>query len=272
MTIASTSRRTSRRDRWYGGVRRSRDRFGLRRRNRARCDPNPQRQHRRPEGRAAVQHARQGLPVLLRPQAGQPGRTGFDQAELGLAERHPERLRPVQPAVGLRAALRHGRCRPDRRRSSTPRTTRTPSPTSRPTAPSTACPPAPRPTAASRRSTRTARPSPLPTADTGWAGEISLDLDMVSAVCPNCHILLVEATTPTTANLGTAVNTRGHAWAPSSSPTATAAPRTAARTPTTPATSTTRAWPSPPAPVTATTTAAPTRPRRSTSPRSVAPR
>jgi hypothetical protein len=46
----------------------------------------------------------------------------------------------------------------------------------------------------------------LPAPDTGWAGEISLDLDMVSAVCPLCHILLVEATTPTTANLGTAVN------------------------------------------------------------------
>jgi subtilase family serine protease len=27
----------------------------------------------------------------------------------------------------------------------------------------------------------------------GWGGEISLDLDMVSAVCPNCHIILVEA-------------------------------------------------------------------------------
>ncbi|OLB78100.1 MAG: hypothetical protein AUI14_14085 [Actinobacteria bacterium 13_2_20CM_2_71_6] len=35
--------------------------------------------------------------------------------------------------------------------------------------------------------------SPLPTADQGWAGEISLDLDMVSAICPNCGILLVEA-------------------------------------------------------------------------------
>jgi len=40
----------------------------------------------------------------------------------------------------------------------------------------------------------------------GWAQEISLDLDMVSAICPNCHILLVEATSATTANLGTAVN------------------------------------------------------------------
>jgi hypothetical protein len=35
--------------------------------------------------------------------------------------------------------------------------------------------------------------SPLPAADNGWAGEISLDLDMVSAICPSCHILLVEA-------------------------------------------------------------------------------
>jgi len=40
----------------------------------------------------------------------------------------------------------------------------------------------------------------------GWAQEISLDLDMVSAVCPNCHILLVEATSATIANLGAAVN------------------------------------------------------------------
>jgi len=40
----------------------------------------------------------------------------------------------------------------------------------------------------------------------GWAQEISLDLDMVSAICPNCHILLVEATSATTTSLGTAVN------------------------------------------------------------------
>ncbi len=46
-----------------------------------------------------------------------------------------------------------------------------------------------------------------PRSDSGWAEEISLDLDMVSAVCPNCHILLVEATSPSFANLGTAVNT-----------------------------------------------------------------
>ncbi|QUQ66239.1 S53 family peptidase [Kutzneria sp. CA-103260] len=45
-----------------------------------------------------------------------------------------------------------------------------------------------------------------PTGDTGWSEEISLDLDMVSAVCPSCHILLVEATSASYANLGTAVN------------------------------------------------------------------
>ncbi|MCO5972567.1 putative Ig domain-containing protein [Actinoallomurus soli] len=47
----------------------------------------------------------------------------------------------------------------------------------------------------------------LPSADSGWAEEESLDLDMVSAICPNCHILLVEATQPSMADLGTAVNT-----------------------------------------------------------------
>ncbi|HUJ05959.1 MAG TPA: ricin-type beta-trefoil lectin domain protein [Streptosporangiaceae bacterium] len=37
------------------------------------------------------------------------------------------------------------------------------------------------------------RPSPLPAANWSWAGEESVDLDMVSAICPNCRILLVEA-------------------------------------------------------------------------------
>jgi hypothetical protein len=48
--------------------------------------------------------------------------------------------------------------------------------------------------------------SPLPTADAGWAGEIALDLDMVSAVCPNCHILLVEANSASDTDLYTAVD------------------------------------------------------------------
>jgi hypothetical protein len=46
-----------------------------------------------------------------------------------------------------------------------------------------------------------------PSPDSGWAGEISLDLDMVSAVCPSCNILLVEANQAATADLGTSVNT-----------------------------------------------------------------
>ncbi len=46
-----------------------------------------------------------------------------------------------------------------------------------------------------------------PRADRGWALEISLDLAMASAVCPNCGILLVEATSNSLANLGAAVNT-----------------------------------------------------------------
>ena len=46
-----------------------------------------------------------------------------------------------------------------------------------------------------------------PRANGGWAQEISLDLDMVSAICPNCHILLVEASSSSLTNLGTAVNT-----------------------------------------------------------------
>ncbi|MFI1799566.1 putative Ig domain-containing protein [Streptomyces sp. NPDC020379] len=45
-----------------------------------------------------------------------------------------------------------------------------------------------------------------PAADSGWAGEISLDVDMVSAVCPQCHILLVEANSASMEDLGAAVN------------------------------------------------------------------
>lgn len=45
-----------------------------------------------------------------------------------------------------------------------------------------------------------------PSSDAGWSEEISLDLDMVSAICPNCHILLVEASSASMTDLGTAVN------------------------------------------------------------------
>jgi hypothetical protein len=48
---------------------------------------------------------------------------------------------------------------------------------------------------------------PQPDPQNGWQGEIALDIEMVSALCPDCSILLVEATSATTANLGAAVNT-----------------------------------------------------------------
>ena len=49
--------------------------------------------------------------------------------------------------------------------------------------------------------------STLPPNDTtGWSQEISVDLDMASAICPNCHILLVEANSDSFFDLGTAVD------------------------------------------------------------------
>jgi subtilase family serine protease len=49
--------------------------------------------------------------------------------------------------------------------------------------------------------------SNYPRMDTGWAQEQALDLDMASAMCPNCHILLVQATSATYGNLAAAVRT-----------------------------------------------------------------
>jgi hypothetical protein len=46
----------------------------------------------------------------------------------------------------------------------------------------------------------------LPADSVQWASEISLDLDMVSATCPNCHILLLEASIPYSTDLGAAEN------------------------------------------------------------------
>ncbi|MFF1969802.1 carboxypeptidase regulatory-like domain-containing protein [Streptomyces sp. NPDC058232] len=45
-----------------------------------------------------------------------------------------------------------------------------------------------------------------PEPDKGWASEISLDLDMVSAAAPDAKILLIEADDPSYANLGAAVD------------------------------------------------------------------
>jgi subtilase family serine protease len=46
-----------------------------------------------------------------------------------------------------------------------------------------------------------------PAIDVGWDQEQALDLDMVSAACPNCHILLVQGTDALVQNLAAAVNT-----------------------------------------------------------------
>ena len=49
--------------------------------------------------------------------------------------------------------------------------------------------------------------SKLPSADAGWAEEISLDLDAVSAACQDCSIVLVEANSASDSDLMTAVKT-----------------------------------------------------------------
>ena len=47
----------------------------------------------------------------------------------------------------------------------------------------------------------------MPAVDNGWAEEISLDLDAVSALCPNCKIVLVEANSNYQNDLAAAIAT-----------------------------------------------------------------
>ena len=49
--------------------------------------------------------------------------------------------------------------------------------------------------------------SPLPSPNGSWPLEMSLDVEMVSAICPSCQILVVEASSALTDDLGTSVNT-----------------------------------------------------------------
>ena len=58
-----------------------------------------------------------------------------------------------------------------------------------------------------RKVNQTGATSPLPAADSGWAGEIALDVQAVRAVCNKCKIVLIEAKSATANNLATAVNT-----------------------------------------------------------------
>lgn len=46
-----------------------------------------------------------------------------------------------------------------------------------------------------------------PRTDTGWSQESALDLDMASAMCPNCKLILVEASSASFQNLASAVST-----------------------------------------------------------------
>ncbi|MDI5970855.1 hypothetical protein POF50_016145 [Streptomyces sp. SL13] len=57
----------------------------------------------------------------------------------------------------------------------------------------------------SQTGSTTALPPNAPSSD-DWTGEESLDVDMVSAICPNCHIDLVEANSTSYTDLGTAMN------------------------------------------------------------------
>ena len=58
-----------------------------------------------------------------------------------------------------------------------------------------------------RKVNQSGQSSPLPVGDGGWAYEMSLDVDMVSAACPNCHILVVEASSAYGSDLFSSVNT-----------------------------------------------------------------
>ncbi|MGH3446794.1 MAG: hypothetical protein ACRDP4_04140 [Nocardioidaceae bacterium] len=49
--------------------------------------------------------------------------------------------------------------------------------------------------------------SDLPPMDVGWAGEQALDVDAVSAACPDCNIIVVQADSASFADLGQAVTT-----------------------------------------------------------------
>ena len=104
-------------------------------------------------------------------------------------------LRPARPPVGLQHPDHHlGHA--DGRDLSMRTATRTSKPISRCIARPTACRRAPWRTAASRSSTRPARPTPLPAnppANDDWTLETALDVDMASAACPSCKILVVQA-------------------------------------------------------------------------------
>lgn len=57
-----------------------------------------------------------------------------------------------------------------------------------------------------KKLSQTGSTTSYPSGNSGWSEEISLDLDTVSAVCPDCNIDLVEASTSSLSNLAAAVS------------------------------------------------------------------
>ena len=186
-----------------------------------------------------------------------------------VAGRHPVRLRPVQPgqrvqAVHDRRLRRHGR---DRRRVQRPERRRRTWPTYRSQFGLPACTVA---NGCFKQLNQNGATSPLPSNDSGWAGEESLDLDMVSAICPNCHIISSRPARRQQRQPVHRGEPRGHAGREVRVQQLGRRENTPVRPPTTP-TSTTPASRSPSAPVT-TRPVPNSRPPRSTSRRSAAPR
>jgi subtilase family serine protease len=58
-----------------------------------------------------------------------------------------------------------------------------------------------------RKVNQNGQQGPYPRDDTGWSQESALDLDMASAMCPGCKLILVEANSNSYADLAAAVNT-----------------------------------------------------------------
>ena len=84
---------------------------------------------------------------------------------------------------------------------------RPPRPTWPPTAPTTGCRACTTANGCFKKVNQSGVQGSYPANNQGWALETQLDLEMVSAVCPNCKILLVEATNNLNASLYAAEDT-----------------------------------------------------------------
>lgn len=60
-----------------------------------------------------------------------------------------------------------------------------------------------------RKLNQLGQPSPPARSSIGWSQEQALDVDMVSAICPTCRLILIEANSASFADLSTAVVTAG---------------------------------------------------------------